>query len=93
MFFEELAIYPAAHVLSAHILALFGLYDYVAFTHDNKIEVLIQRGIDTLHTNARVNMILVTGHATTFSKSALLLADRIILPYQLDRSPCWVSWL
>lgn len=50
VFFEELAIYPAAHVLSAHILALFGLYDYVAFTHDNKIEVLIQRGIDTLHT-------------------------------------------
>lgn len=50
VFFEELAIYPTAHVLSAHILALFGLYDYVAFTHDNKIEVLIKRGIDTLHT-------------------------------------------
>jgi glycosyltransferase involved in cell wall biosynthesis len=50
VFFEEFAIYPAAHVLSAHILALFGLYDYVAFTHDNKIKVLIQRGIDALHT-------------------------------------------
>ncbi len=50
VFFEELAIYPAAHTLSAHILALLGLYDYVAFTHDNKIEILIQRGIHTLHT-------------------------------------------
>jgi glycosyltransferase involved in cell wall biosynthesis len=50
VFFEELAIYPATHVLSAHVLALIGLYDYVAFTHENKIEVLIQRGIDILHT-------------------------------------------
>lgn len=50
VFFEELAIYPAAHVLNAHIIALFGLYDYVTFTHDNKIEALIQRGLDTLHT-------------------------------------------
>ncbi len=49
VFFEEVAVYPASHVLSAHILALFGLYDYLAFTHDNKIEVLIQQGIDTLH--------------------------------------------
>jgi glycosyltransferase involved in cell wall biosynthesis len=49
VFFEEVAIYPASHVLSAHILALFGLYDYVAFTHDNKIEVLIQQSVDTLH--------------------------------------------
>lgn len=50
IFFEEIAIYPATHVLSTHILALFALYDYIAFTRDNKIEVFIQRGIDTLHT-------------------------------------------
>jgi len=50
VFFEEVAIYPAAHVLSAHILALFGLYDYVALTHESKFEALIECGISTLHT-------------------------------------------
>lgn len=49
MFFEEVAIYPAAHALNTHILALFGLYDYLALTHDDKVELLIQRGINTLH--------------------------------------------
>ncbi|HJT55528.1 MAG TPA: D-glucuronyl C5-epimerase family protein [Ktedonobacteraceae bacterium] len=49
MFFEEVAVYPAAHVLSTHILALLGLYDYLALTHDSKVEGLIQRGINALH--------------------------------------------
>lgn len=50
VFFEEVAVYPAAHILSGHILALFGLYDYVSFTKDRRIEALIQRAITTLHT-------------------------------------------
>lgn len=49
IFFEEVAIYPAAHVLKGHILALFGLYDYVALTHNSTIEMLIQRSITALH--------------------------------------------
>jgi glycosyltransferase involved in cell wall biosynthesis len=49
VFFEMLAIYPAAHVLHAHIQALIGLYDYVAFTHDGKIEELIRHSFDALH--------------------------------------------
>jgi glycosyltransferase involved in cell wall biosynthesis len=50
VFFEEVAVYPAAHILSGYILALFGLYDYVTFTKDSNIEELIQRSVTTLHT-------------------------------------------
>ncbi len=49
-FFEEVAVYPAAHVLKGHILGLFGLYDYVTLTQDSRIEALIQRGVAALHT-------------------------------------------
>lgn len=49
IFFEEVAVYPAAHTLSGFIFALFGLYDYVALTGDVQIEKLIQRGIATMH--------------------------------------------
>ena len=49
VFFEEVAVYPAAHMLKGHILALFGLYDYVNLTRESKIESLLQRGLDTLH--------------------------------------------
>lgn len=50
VFFEECAIYPAAHSLSAHVMALLSLYDYVALIHDSRIEALILRGIETLQT-------------------------------------------
>jgi glycosyltransferase involved in cell wall biosynthesis len=53
VFFEEAAVYPATHVLSSHILALFGLYDYVAITGDHRIETLIKRSITTLHTGIK----------------------------------------
>jgi glycosyltransferase involved in cell wall biosynthesis len=49
LFFEEVGVYPAAHILSGHILALFGLYDYLAVTQDSRIETLIQRGLIALH--------------------------------------------
>ncbi len=50
IFFEEVAAYPAAHILNGYLLALFGLYDYVALTDDAAIKVLIQRSLVTLHT-------------------------------------------
>jgi glycosyltransferase involved in cell wall biosynthesis len=50
VFFEEVAVYPAARILNGFILALFGLYDYVDLTQDNQIAQLITRSIETLHT-------------------------------------------
>lgn len=49
VFFEEVAVYPAAHILNGYVLALFGLYDYVALTDDSQINELIQRSLATLH--------------------------------------------
>lgn len=50
IFFEEVANYPAAHVLNGYVLALFGLYDYVELTGDTAIAMLIERSLKTLHT-------------------------------------------
>jgi hypothetical protein len=50
IFFEEVAVYPAAHILNGYLFALFGLYDYVAITGDAQIAALIQRSLTTLHT-------------------------------------------
>lgn len=50
VFFETVAVYPAAHILYGYILALFGLYDYVMVTKDKGVEELIQRSITTFHT-------------------------------------------
>jgi hypothetical protein len=50
IFFEEVAVYPAAHILNGYILSLFGLYDYVALMNDACIHALIQRTLATLHT-------------------------------------------
>jgi glycosyltransferase involved in cell wall biosynthesis len=50
LFFEEVAVYPAAHILNGCFLALFGLYDYVGVTQDGRVEVLIERCVTTLHT-------------------------------------------
>lgn len=49
IFFEEVAVYPVAHILTGCMLALFGLYDYVAVTGESRINDLLQRSIDTLH--------------------------------------------
>jgi heparosan-N-sulfate-glucuronate 5-epimerase len=49
IFFEEVAVYPAAHILNGYLLALFGLYDYVTFTKDAQINELIQSSLITLH--------------------------------------------
>jgi glycosyltransferase involved in cell wall biosynthesis len=49
IFFEEVAVYPAAHILNGYLLALLGLYDYVEQTHDNRLKALIERSLTTLH--------------------------------------------
>jgi glycosyltransferase involved in cell wall biosynthesis len=49
VFFEEVAVYPATHILSGFIFALLGLYDYVALTSDAQIETLIHRSLTTMH--------------------------------------------
>jgi glycosyltransferase involved in cell wall biosynthesis len=49
IFFEEVAAYPAMHILNGYILAIFGLYDYVAVTHDDSYEALIRESLRTFH--------------------------------------------
>ena len=49
VFFEEVAVYPAAHKLSGFILSLFGLYDYVILTGDIHVEKLIKNSLVTMH--------------------------------------------
>lgn len=49
VFFEEVAVYPAGHILNGFILALFGLYDYVDHTGDARIGALISRAHVALH--------------------------------------------
>jgi glycosyltransferase involved in cell wall biosynthesis len=49
VFFEEIAVYPASHILNGFMLALFGLYDFVALTGNAQIVELISRGHRGLH--------------------------------------------
>jgi glycosyltransferase involved in cell wall biosynthesis len=49
VFFEEVAVYPAARILSGHLFALLGLYDYHGLTGDPDAAALIARGLMTLH--------------------------------------------
>lgn len=48
IFFEEVAVYPAAHSLCGCLFALLSLYDYIALTRSSHIEKLIQRCLTTL---------------------------------------------
>ena len=50
IFFEEVAVYPAAHILNGYIFALFGLYDYIRITDNQTITLLIQKSLSTFHT-------------------------------------------
>ncbi|MBF6589180.1 MAG: glycosyltransferase [Ktedonobacterales bacterium] len=47
--FEEVGVYPAAHVLSGFLLALIGLSDVAAHGGDSFMLALIARGHQTLH--------------------------------------------
>jgi glycosyltransferase involved in cell wall biosynthesis len=50
VFFEEVATYPAAHILNGYILALFGVLDYASLTGSDSIQTLADRSVTTLHT-------------------------------------------
>lgn len=47
--FEEIAAYPAGHILNGYIYGLLGLYDYIDLTGDAEITALLQRSLDTMH--------------------------------------------
>jgi len=49
VFFEEVAVYPAAHTLSGFVPAFFGLQDYIALTGDEHVAALLQRSHATMH--------------------------------------------
>ncbi|GAC1342479.1 MAG: hypothetical protein NVSMB27_01400 [Ktedonobacteraceae bacterium] len=49
VFFEEIAIYPAAHMFNGFIFALFGMYDYLKLAGDTQLEKLMQSSLATLH--------------------------------------------
>ena len=48
-FFEDLAVYPAPHILSGFLVGLIGLYEYVGLFSDPTIDEVIQRSMSTLH--------------------------------------------
>jgi glycosyltransferase involved in cell wall biosynthesis len=49
IFFEEVAIYPAAHHLGGFLFALLALYDYVALIGDSAIEKTIEQSLSAMH--------------------------------------------
>ena len=49
IFFEEVAVYPAAHMLSGFLFALLGLYDYVMVTDNTQVAKLIGHALATMH--------------------------------------------
>lgn len=49
VFFEEVAVYPAAHMFSGFMFAFLGLYDYVMVTDDAQVAELIQNAHTTMH--------------------------------------------
>lgn len=49
IFFEELAIYPAAHHFNGFAFALLALYDYVALTDDASIKKMIGQSLSAMH--------------------------------------------
>jgi glycosyltransferase involved in cell wall biosynthesis len=49
IFFEEVAIYPAAHMLNGFMFALLGLYDYIMLTDNTQIAELIRHALATMH--------------------------------------------
>jgi glycosyltransferase involved in cell wall biosynthesis len=48
IFFEEVAAYPAAHHLSVCVIALLGLYDYLAVADDTRVAELVHRCLAAL---------------------------------------------
>ncbi len=49
VFFEEIAVYPATHILNGFLFAVLGLYDFTRINDNARILELIQRALATLH--------------------------------------------
>ncbi len=47
--FEEVAVYPAAHILRGFLESFIGLYDYLAFRDDPRIVRVLEDAHETLH--------------------------------------------
>jgi glycosyltransferase involved in cell wall biosynthesis len=71
--FEEVAVYPAAHMLCGFIFALFGLYDYATLTGDERIVALIRRALATLH-------LLLAEYDTSYWTRCNLLHEQLATP-------------
>jgi glycosyltransferase involved in cell wall biosynthesis len=76
IFFEEVAVYPAAHTLNGCIFALFGLYDYLALTGNAAIREIIESSLSTMH-------VLLDEFDTGFWICADLLHRRLVSSSQL----------
>jgi len=76
IFFEEVAIYPAAHHLGGFMFALFALYDYVAFTGDLAIEKTIEQSLSAMH-------VLIDEFDTGYWIKTSLLRGQLASPAEL----------
>jgi glycosyltransferase involved in cell wall biosynthesis len=76
VFFEEVAVYPAAHMLSGFMFALLGLYDYVMVTDNTQVAELIRHALATMHS-------LLDEFDTGFWIRSDLLRRRLVSPAQL----------
>lgn len=73
IFFEEIAAYPAAHHLSACLISLCGLSEYLAVAGDAQVAALVQRSLSTLST-------LVAAFDTGYWSRADLSSRRLTAP-------------
>ena len=76
IFFEEVAVYPAAHTLQGCIFGLLGLIDYVANTGNLQMQQPIERSEKSLHT-------IIGEFDLGFWTRADLLRRRLSTPLQL----------
>ena len=78
VFFEEVAVYPAAHTLQGCVFALLGLSDYVAITGNTAMQQYLEQGEATLHS-------VFDEFDAGFWTRADLLTGRLATPRQLTR--------
>src|SRR5579859_1468246 len=78
IFFEEVAVYPAAHSFDGFIYAIVGLYDSVAQTQDPQIEDLVRRALKTFRNS-------IDEFDADFWTYTDLVQRQLTLPAQLER--------
>ncbi len=86
IFFEEVAVYPAAHILTGCMMALVGLCDYVAVTGESRIKDLIQQSSETLHTTLAL-------FDTSYWTRSDLLHKRLASPSEHAMHIILLGWL